>query len=96
MEETQMLNAHRYICGALFTISLAVPATLLATPAPQEVKAEVRIYDSEHKDYHNWDEREERAWGRFLDENHRKRHEFANAEKKEQAEYWKWRHTHPD
>ena len=55
-----------------------------------------RIYDREHKDYHKWDDRENQAWARFLAENHRKDHEFAKANRKEQAEYWNWRHEHPD
>ena len=76
--------------------ALAVPAALVAAPMPQEAKVQVRVYDSEHKDYHNWDDHENAAWIRFQDENHRKHHEFTKADKKEQAEYWNWRHSHPD
>jgi hypothetical protein len=96
MEETEMQKVHRYISGAILTAALAVPAALVAAPVPQDAKVQVRVYDSEHKDYHNWDEHENGAWVRFLDENHRKHHEFTKADKKEQAEYWNWRHSHPD
>jgi hypothetical protein len=51
--------------------------------------------DREHKDYHQWDDAENRAWRKWLTENHRKDHEFAKADRKEQEEYWKWRHEHP-
>jgi hypothetical protein len=65
-----------------------------AIPAAQEVK--VKVYDSNHKDYHEWDDHENDAWVRFQGEKHWKTHEFAKANKKEQAEYWDWRHSHPD
>jgi hypothetical protein len=55
-----------------------------------------RVYDKNHKDYHNWDDRENRAWGQFLTENRRESHEYAKSNKKEQSEYWNWRHSHPD
>jgi hypothetical protein len=33
-----------------------------------------RVYDRAHKDYHNWDDNENHAWGQFLTE---KPQEFA-------------------
>ena len=81
--------------GTLFlAAAFASPAPMLAAPTPQDVQ--VRVYDEHHKDYHNWDEREDRAWHRYLKEKHRKYHEFNKAEKREQEEYWDWRHDHPD
>ena len=49
-------------------------------------------------DHHDrkWDEHEQAAWGRFLAEKHRKDHEYAKSKKKEQEEYWAWRHDHQD
>jgi hypothetical protein len=55
-----------------------------------------RVYDKDHKDYHNWDDNENRAWGQFLTENHKSSHEFSKANKKEQSQFWNWRHAHPD
>jgi hypothetical protein len=91
-----MLRAHRYIASLLVAAGLAAPMAILAGPGPQEATVKVRIYDREHKDYHNWDDNENRAWGRFIVEKHRKDHEFSKANKREQAEYWNWRHSHPD
>jgi hypothetical protein len=91
-----MLRAHRYVASLLVTAGLAAPMAILAVPAPQEATIKVRVYDREHKDYHNWDDNENRAWGRFIAETHRKDHEFSKANKREQAEYWNWRHSHPD
>jgi hypothetical protein len=63
---------------------------------PQAASVQVRVYDKDHNDYHNWDDNENRAWGVFLTQNHRKSHEFSTANKKEQSQYWNWRHSHPD
>ncbi|HEY2461248.1 MAG TPA: hypothetical protein VGI16_10575 [Candidatus Acidoferrum sp.] len=91
-----MHRTHRYIASLSLITALAAPAAIVAaaTPAPQEVK--IRVYDREHKDYHNWDDREDHAWHRFLDENHRDAHDFKKAKREEQREYWSWRHNHPD
>jgi hypothetical protein len=74
------------------TASLIAPGAIFATPAPQDD----RIYDRDHKDYHRWDDREKGAWERFQDEKHIVHHEFNKAKRKEQREYWSWRHEHPD
>jgi len=87
-----MHRAHRYIASLFVTAALTAPVAILAAPARQDN----RVYDKEHKDYHRWDDKENEAWRRFLAEKHREEHEFAKATKKEQTEYWNWRHSHPD
>jgi hypothetical protein len=89
-----MQNTKRYIASLVFVGALVSPLAIFAVP--QDATVKVRVYDKDHKDYHYWDDKENRAWGRFLEENHRKDHEFAKSEKKEQEEYWNWRHSHPD
>ena len=96
LEDYNMHLAHRYIASLFLTASLAAPVWIMAAPAPQEASVQVRVYDRNHKDYHNWDDRENRAWGQYLTENHRDSHEFSRANKKEQSHYWNWRHAHPD
>ena len=87
---------HRY-AGLLFlAAAIAAPVSVLAAPIPQSASVQVRVYDKNHKDYHNWDDNESHAWGQFLVENHRHSQEFAKSNKKEQAQYWNWRHSHPD
>jgi hypothetical protein len=91
-----MNRAKKYL-GSLFLVAaLAAPVTIMAAPAPQDDREHKRVYDKEHKDYHNWDDNENRAWGQFLTENHRESHEYAKSNKKEQSEYWNYRHSHPD
>jgi hypothetical protein len=84
-----------HIITLFLTAAIAAPGSLMAMPVPQ-VGVQVRVYDKDHKDYHNWDDNENRAWGQYLTENHRNSHEFAKANKKEQSQYWKWCHNHPD
>jgi hypothetical protein len=96
LENHNMYRAHSYIASLFLTAVLATPVAMVAVPVPQEAGVQVRVYDKGHKDYHNWDDNENRAWGQYLTENHRSSHEFAKANKKEQSQYWKWRHAHPD
>ena len=88
-----MTRATRYLSSLFLSVALLAPAALIAAPAAQEDRG---VYDREHKDYHHWDDHENEVWKRFLVENHRKEHDFARANKREQAEYWNWRHSHPD
>jgi hypothetical protein len=90
-----MHRGYRYIASLFLTASLTAPVVMLAAPTPQD-RDHDRVYDREHKDYHQWDDHERNAWGRFLAEKHRKEHEFAKAGRREQSDYWKWRHSHPD
>jgi hypothetical protein len=96
LEEQHMHRSYRYVASIFLTTALVAPVAILAAAKPQDASVQVRVYDKDHKDYHNWDDHENAAWGRFLVEKHRKEHEFVKADKKEQAEYWNWRHSHPD
>ncbi len=88
-----MQRAHKYIASLFLSASLVAPVAIFAAPAPQEDRG---VYDRDHKDYHKWNDHENETWHRYLNEQHRKDHEFAKANKKEQEEYWNWRHSHPD
>ena len=96
LEGYNMRRANRYIVSLFLTAALAAPATIMAIPVPQEGRDQHRVYDKEHKDYHNWDDNENYAWGQFLTENHKSSHEYSKANKKEQSQYWNYRHSHPD
>ena len=99
LEDYSMHRAKYLIGSFLLVAALAAPVSIRAIPATQEDHKQdehKKVYDKQHKDYHNWDDNENRAWGNFLTENHRDSHDFAKANKKEQSEYWNWRHSHPD
>ena len=87
---------HRYIQLALLGTALAVPGAVYAQEherAPEQTRA---YQDSVRHDSHEWNEAEDRAYRRYLQEHHKKYHAFEKASKKEQQDYWKWRHDHPD
>ena len=90
-----MHRSHR-IASLFLTAALMAPLSVMAFPLPQKATVQVRVYDKDHKDYHNWDNNENHAWGQYLTENHKNSHEFSKANKKEQSQYWNWRHAHPD
>jgi hypothetical protein len=91
-----MNAAHRYIASLFLTAAFVVPVAMMAAPAPQRASVQLRVYDSSHKDYHNWDDNENRAWGQYLTDNNRKPHEYRKAKKSEQTQYWNYRHDQSD
>jgi hypothetical protein len=91
-----MNGKHLYIASLFLTAALVLPVAMMAAPAPQRAGVQLRVYDSGHKDYHNWDDNENHAWGLYLTQNNRKPHEFRKAKKREKSEYWNWRHEFED
>ena len=91
-----MHRAHRYIVSLFLTAALVAPVAIMAARGPQAAGVSIQVYDKNHKDYHNWDDHENKAWGLFLTDNHKKSHEYSRSSKKEQGQYWNWRHSHPD
>ncbi|HLH31737.1 MAG TPA: hypothetical protein VKY31_11080 [Terriglobia bacterium] len=55
-----------------------------------------RYYDPDRKDYHEWTEQEEHAYRDYMKDQHRDYKDFAKLHRKQQREYWHWRHEHPD
>ena len=91
-----MKRPYRFVSSLFLAAAIAAPVAIIAAPAPQGASVQLRVYDRNHKDYHNWDDNENRRWGLYLQENHRKDRDFRKASRREQSEYWKWRHDHPD
>src|ERR1700716_1123008 len=81
-------------------------ALLLGTAlmAPIAVKADDhdrdehhrRYYDRDHRDWHEWNEREDRAYRPYWQDQNREYREWNKANRREQKEYWRWRHHHGD
>jgi hypothetical protein len=105
-EEVHVHHNYRYLFGSLFLIAvLAAPLTLTAAPRQQEDRREEehhrdgdhnRFYDHEHRDYHNWNDNEDRSYRVYLVERHREYHPFVKLRVSQQRAYWNWRHHHPD
>src|SRR5258705_66428 len=72
------------------------------SPKLQQIKeekkeSERRYYARGHKYYHVWNDRKDGTFHRWLDERHDQTHRtFSKLKSKEQSEYWKWRHEHPN
>src|SRR6267143_2727922 len=77
LEDYSMHRTRQYIASLFLTAALVAPVAIMAAPAPQEANVQLRYYDKHHKDYHNWDNHENRAWGQYLTQNHRNSHEFS-------------------
>lgn len=76
------------------TIVAALGGSLLAPIAAQAQGVELKFYDRSHKDYHNWNTDEDKYYRQYLNENHHKYRAFAKMNKKQQDQYWRWRHEH--
>lgn len=72
-------------------VSAVVPATMRA-----EEHHEKRYYDKDGRDYHTWNDHEDRAYRIYLGEQHRDYRKFAQVKAAQQREYFRWRHQHPD
>jgi hypothetical protein len=85
---------NRFISSLILAAVIAAPVAIIAAPEPQAVQ--VRVYDRNHKDYHNWDDHENHAWGLYLSDNHMETREYSKSSRRDQSNYWNWRHSHPD
>ena len=84
----------KLLFGSLFLSAGLLAPMAVVTHGAQQIT--VRFYDRDHKDYHNWDDREEHSYSTFRGEHPDYDSHFAKARRKQQREYWKWRHEHPD
>ena len=57
---------------------------------------EHRYYDEKHKDYHEWNDRESRAYRMYWQQRHHNYMDWERANERQRRDYWNWRHRHPD
>ena len=91
-----MYHIGRYICSLFLAAAIAAPALVVTDAEAQEANIQVRVYDRDHHDYHNWDDHENRAYRRYLAAQHRSYREYRWQHHSVQRHYWNWRHSHPD
>jgi hypothetical protein len=82
------------ILSALFTGALLTAP--VAMNADDHHDKDRRYYDRDGRDYHTWNDQEDRAYRVYLGEQHRDYREFRRVKAVQQREYFKWRHDHPD
>jgi hypothetical protein len=54
------------------------------------------VYDKHHKDYHDFDQREDRAWNMYWQQRHHAAVDWDRASDRQRQDYWSWRHSHSD
>jgi hypothetical protein len=83
-----------FLSSLFLSAALLAPMAIRANAAPQSVS--IRVYDRDHKDYHNWDDREVHSYTLFRAKHPKYNVTFTKTKHKQQREYWNWRHAHPD
>jgi hypothetical protein len=83
-----------FLSSIFLGAALIAPLAITANAAPQGIS--VRVYDRNHKDYHNWDDREERSYQTFRGDHPHYNETYKKDKRSQQDEYWTWRHAHPD
>ena len=82
------------VIGALGASAL-LPATASAQDRDHDRQIqERRMYDRNHRDYHNWNRDEDRTYREYLKDHHRRYVDFSRTNKRQQRAYWQWRHDH--
>lgn len=92
-----MQPAYKYL--SFLFLSTALTGSVAPKASAQEVVVttdHARYYDGNHKDYHVWNDGEDRSYRIYLGERHRDYREFHLTTQREQKDYWNWRHAHPD
>jgi hypothetical protein len=96
-----MHRGYRYLSFLFLTAAFTAP-TASRAGVPQEVVilhddgGHTRYYDRDHRDYHEWNNREDRSYRLYLGQRHGEYREFHVIGRRRQRNYWNWRHSHPD
>ena len=82
----------RFLNAALLGAALIVPIAV----APLTLRAEdgKTYHDKAHNDDHQWNANEDKAYGVYVKDNHRKNTSFVKLKVNDQQAYWGWRHEH--
>jgi len=82
--------------GAALMAPLATRTNAATQDDHRDERKQARVYDRSHKDYHNWDDNEDRSYRQYLGDRHKDYREYSKLNRSEQTAYWNWRHSHPD
>jgi len=91
----------RYLGTLLLGTFLAAPVLVLADEHDKHDANRVeRYYDPDAKQWHEWNESENKAYHEYWEQNRKDRdkdfRDFKKLNKKERSDYWRWRHEHQD
>jgi len=90
----------RLLAGLFLSAALLAPVVVRADgddhPYNKRYYNNRRYYDREGRDYHTWNEGENRAYRFYLNDQHLPYREWRAVRGPDQGAYFRWRHTHPD
>ena len=86
----------RYLEMVVLSAALTVGVGIAQDREHPEAQQNRRYEDKAHHESHEWNDSEDRAYRHYLQEHHKKYHDFEKAKQKEREDYWNWRHSHPD
>jgi len=87
---------YRFLILSAFVLSTALIAPIAAQGADDKGQQGKRYYDKSAKDYHTWDNNEDRAYRTYLGQQHRDYSNFNKNKPAQQQQYFTWRHQNPD
>ncbi len=82
---------HFSILGGLILAALVIAPVAVAA---EDHRGEVSYYDRDSRDYHYWNDGEDRQYRAYLVERHQVYVPFVKVRVKQQREYFKYRHEH--
>jgi hypothetical protein len=78
----------------VFVIAAALISPLvMVTGCATHVAVGYRTYDPYYRDYHVWNDNEIVYYNQWVVETHRPRRDFRRLRRREQQDYWRWRHS---
>src|SRR2546428_2850718 len=80
------------LMATTLTAPFVVPTSALAGERRANATIRLRTYDPYWRDYHVWDQREERAYRTYLTERHRSYVMYKRQRLAQRRAYWRWRH----
>jgi hypothetical protein len=101
-----MKAGYRNLSFIALTAALLAPGAIATRAVAQDDKRQedherhdkkqTRVYDRSHKDYHDWNENEDKSYRQYAGEQHQDFREYQTLNAEQQDQYWNWRHSHPD
>jgi hypothetical protein len=89
----------RWIASMFLSAALVVPIGAIAMPTPQDDRErqeleehQRRYYDQQNRDYHNWNNQEDRMYREWLAERRYNYVDYDRLDPRDQQDYWRWRH----
>ena len=87
---------HRFLSTLILGATLIAPVSMKADDDHHDKVKIHRYYDRDAKDWHEWNEHENRAYRRYWEEKRERQREWARLKREQQRDYWRWRHRHPE